>query len=171
VDWASRLPFITVYGAPDGGRARCAVAAILSPECEVLLVRRARRPGDPWSGHWALPGGFWKEIDEDLLATALREVWEEVGIDAGNLRLLGWLEPQSPRSRPEIQVYPAVFLAEGRPEVRLSRELEDHRWAPLRGLKRGSRRIEDGLVVEAYEWRGVVIWGLTFRILRELRGE
>ncbi|HET6451474.1 MAG TPA: NUDIX domain-containing protein, partial [Spirochaetia bacterium] len=38
----------------------------------VLIIKRAERPGDPWSGHLALPGGHAEPGDPSLLAAALR---------------------------------------------------------------------------------------------------
>jgi 8-oxo-dGTP pyrophosphatase MutT (NUDIX family) len=174
VDWITRLPLVKRDVAPTGGRRECAVSAILTEDGDVLLVKRGYRAGDPWSGHWALPGGFWKELDGNLLDTALREVWEEVSIESKDLRLLGWLTPRSPRNRPELTVYPLVFLASERLPVRLAEELEDYRWAPLYGLEKGRRMVETsrGLAeVDAYIWGDVVVWGLTYTILRDLRGE
>src|SRR5262245_34151321 len=63
---------------------RAAVAAILLPRddtFEILLIRRAERPTDLWSGHMAFPGGRRSPEDRDLLATAVRETEEEVGLD------------------------------------------------------------------------------------------
>src|ERR1017187_10973735 len=59
-----------------------AVAIVLarSPEESILLIRRAERQGDPWSGHWSFPGGRRDPQDPDLLHTALRELDEECGI-------------------------------------------------------------------------------------------
>ncbi|MCS7145523.1 MAG: CoA pyrophosphatase [Nitrososphaerota archaeon] len=174
MDWLARLSLTRSDEPPRGGRGECAVAVILTVEGELLLVRRAERAGDPWSGQWALPGGFWKERDGSLLETAFREVWEEVGIEAGGLKHVGWLKARSPRTRPDIVVYPFVFLAEGRLVVRLSDELENFRWVPLRGLERGVRLVETAqgpLEVEAYLWEGVAVWGLTYSVLKELRGE
>ncbi|MBD0320648.1 MAG: NUDIX domain-containing protein, partial [Gemmatimonadetes bacterium] len=61
-----------------------AVALLLRPSGdgpELLLIRRAEREGDPWSGHMALPGGRADPRDRDAAATAARETLEEVGID------------------------------------------------------------------------------------------
>jgi 8-oxo-dGTP pyrophosphatase MutT (NUDIX family) len=60
---------------------------------EVLFIKRAARVGDRWTGHVALPGGKRDPEDEDDQATAIREAWEEIGLDlnaenaipAGNL--------------------------------------------------------------------------------------
>lgn len=42
----------------------------------VLLIQRG---GEPYKGHWALPGGF-VEMDEELETSALRELEEETGV-------------------------------------------------------------------------------------------
>lgn len=48
---------------------------------EILYIKRATRPTDKWSAHVAFPGGRRDETDEDGLYTAMRETWEEVGLD------------------------------------------------------------------------------------------
>lgn len=50
---------------------------------EVLYMLRQTRPGDPWSGHVAFPGGK-RDFDQDghsASLTAIRETREEIGID------------------------------------------------------------------------------------------
>lgn len=50
-------------------------------EPQVLFIKRAARKGDRWTSHIALPGGK-RELDiEDDKAAAIRETFEEVGID------------------------------------------------------------------------------------------
>lgn len=48
---------------------------------EILYIKRATRPTDKWSAHVAFPGGRRDDTDEDALYTAMRETWEEVGLD------------------------------------------------------------------------------------------
>src|SRR5579863_6444108 len=61
---------------------------------EVLLIKRAERDGDPWSGHIALPGGRVQKQDESFKATAVRETREEVGVDLdANASFLGYMRP------------------------------------------------------------------------------
>jgi len=68
----------------DPAQGRAAVAIVVREGTDgpqVLLIRRADHPGDAWSGHMAFPGGREDPQDENLLATAIRETLEEVGLD------------------------------------------------------------------------------------------
>ncbi|GAA5999577.1 NUDIX hydrolase [Rhodotorula paludigena] len=48
---------------------------------EILYIKRTTRTSDKWSGHVAFPGGRSEPDDESAEFTALRETWEEVGLD------------------------------------------------------------------------------------------
>jgi 8-oxo-dGTP pyrophosphatase MutT (NUDIX family) len=71
--------------AGASGRQAAVAAVLRAPpdggDAEILLMRRAERHGDPWSGHMAFPGGRREEGDATLLDTAIREAREEVGLD------------------------------------------------------------------------------------------
>ena len=110
----------------EGAAIEAAVLVCLHDDA-VLLARRALHPDDPWSGHAGLPGGRWEPGDESLLATALREAQEEVGIDPlAHGRLLGALGTHVGRGRRVSGVRIAVFVAalDERPALELSAELD-----------------------------------------------
>jgi hypothetical protein len=50
-------------------------------DAEVIFIKRAARQGDRWTSHVALPGGKRDPEDEDDKAVAVRETFEEIGLD------------------------------------------------------------------------------------------
>lgn len=48
---------------------------------EILFIKRATNPADAWSGNVAFPGGRRDALDIDDCATAVRESFEEIGLD------------------------------------------------------------------------------------------
>jgi 8-oxo-dGTP pyrophosphatase MutT (NUDIX family) len=154
------------------------VAVILAPNPDaILLIRRAERPGDPWSGQMGLPGGRHGVSDADLLVTAIREATEEVGIRLEPHQLVGPLDDVAPRSPhlPPLMVRPYVFALPERPVVARNIEVADHSWVSVEQLLHPdtyrSTRIElRGLSRDfpAYHIGPIPIWGMTERILTPL---
>jgi 8-oxo-dGTP pyrophosphatase MutT (NUDIX family) len=155
-----------------------AVAVVLTPLPDsILLIRRAERTGDPWGGHTALPGGRREPGDRDLLATAVREAAEEVGIRLEPEHLAGALDDVVPRTPtlPPIAVRPYVFLSPGRPRLTLNAEVAAASWVtidhllhpgtyhPVRLDVAGHSRL-----VQAYELENAIVWGMTERIITSL---
>jgi 8-oxo-dGTP pyrophosphatase MutT (NUDIX family) len=160
----------------NAGVMETAVALILAPGdrgLEALFIRRAERAGDPWSGHIALPGGRREAGDADRLATAVRETAEEVGIELPASALLGPLDdlhPSTPRL-PALVISPFVYGLEARPRTRLSDEVSGVTWVPLAELRACGGKTEIQLQgapreVDCFRTGDLVIWGLTYRILR-----
>ena len=89
---------------------------------DVLLMQRAERASDPWSGHVSLPGGRHEPEDPHLLATAIREAREELDIELAGAQLLGSLPTLHPlMAGPRgIEVTPYVFSIPQIPELRMS---------------------------------------------------
>ncbi|MCS7143037.1 MAG: CoA pyrophosphatase [Aigarchaeota archaeon] len=157
---------------PPLNHLSAAVSVILNNQLEVLLIKRAQRDSDPWSGQWALPGGMSKPTDGDMFETARRETFEEVGIDIRELELLGWMNARRPKNRPEIAVSPVVLLSEGRLSLRLNQEVTDAIWLPLVAVERRKSRItrRDGeSLVDAYTYDRAFVWGLTASVIDELK--
>jgi len=171
-----------ILAATDGQPRRAAVALVFrAPEggdAELLVIRRAEREGDPWSGQMGLPGGGAHPNDASLEETALRETLEETGVDIrADGHVLGPLDDHRPRTPllPAIIVTPYVAVV--RPDVvlALNAEVADALWIPLRALRdsdsqresvvhiRGETRNEPSFVVGP-----TIVWGMTNRILRSL---
>lgn len=155
-----------------------AVALILreAPHPELLLIHRAEKPGDPWSGHMALPGGRREPGDAALVETALRETEEETGIPAARVgRVWGPLDEVSPGTRrlPPIVIAPFVVLVpEGTRAVPNPDEVQSAWWVPLEALQDADAVGEILIELEGHHrafptirWRERDIWGLTLRIL------
>lgn len=72
-------------------------AAVLLPlyqdegNWHLLFIRRAEQASDRHSGEVGFPGGCREPGDASCTATALREAQEEIGLDPGQVRLLGAL--------------------------------------------------------------------------------
>lgn len=159
-----------------------AVSVVLTPGengLEVLLIRRAERIGDPWSGHMGLPGGRREPGDADLYATATRETAEEVGVALPPAALLGALDDLHPRSAtvPQVVIRPFVFGLAERPDARRSDEVAACCWITLRELKASADTAEVRILgnpvrVPCFKAAGLpdglVVWGLTHRILAGL---
>jgi 8-oxo-dGTP pyrophosphatase MutT (NUDIX family) len=155
-----------------------AVALIVAPSPEtLLLIQRAERQGDPWSGHMALPGGRRDPEDQDLLDTAIRETYEEVGISISREMLVGALPDVVPRTPtlPPIAVRPFVLAVPSRPALVLNPEVAATTWVNLDDLLRpeSHRQVTvdiqgRGMEVSAFLLQAGVVWGLTERILSSL---
>ena len=174
---------LTALGAAPSAEptAAAAVAIVirLEPIPSVLLMKRAARDGDPWSGHIACPGGRFQEGDGDLLHTAMRETREEVGVDLEkSARLVGALHTLPTLGRTKIQptsVTPFVFVVEEPVEVVPNEEAESAFWMPLEAAAGGQldgefmyQNVDPPLAFQCWNYEGHVIWGLTYRMLRSL---
>jgi len=166
---------------PAPGRAAVAIVVREGTDGpQVLLIRRAEHPRDPWSGHMAFPGGREDPEDENLLATAIRETLEELSLDLRRAgRLLGQLAPlpAMTRERPVgMTIVPFVFELTAEAELSYSDEVAEAVWVPLDPLLHGRLRttfaVDRGggerVQFPAHDVDGRIVWGLTYRMLDSL---
>ena len=155
------------------GALQAGVSILLAPGPELLLIRRAEHPDDPWSGQIGLPGGTKENSDANLLVTAVRETQEEIEVSLPKASLLGQLDDFRPRrkSLPDVLIRPFVFALEEKPKTNCSDEVQYCVWSSMQNLlnSQAKREIEitDGKrSVETYlAGEREVIWGITYRIL------
>ena len=148
---------------------------------ELLLIKRAEHESDPWSGHVALPGGREEPFDASLEETAVRETWEETGLDLRrDGRILGVLDELHPRSAPvPVLVRPYVATVRRDAPLALSEEVAAAFWVPLSTFTAPDASVESTVIargaeggaserrVPSYRHGEYVVWGMTERILRQ----
>ncbi|HUP25138.1 MAG TPA: CoA pyrophosphatase [Thermoanaerobaculia bacterium] len=180
---------------PAAAPVHAAVAGVLREGgrgAELLLIERVQRPGDPWSGQMALPGGRVQVEDRSPLQTAIRETHEETGLGLHGAPVLGRLVEQAPSSSGgSLRVAGYVFsMGAESPVLRPNHdEVSDALWLPLESLLEPIRyrdyryplrpemvfpavavdqSLDDGRAAGTSDTEVRVIWGLTLRFLADL---
>lgn len=154
-------------------------AAVLAPLFEdeegrvrlVLTKRQATMPTH--AGHISFPGGRAHPEDSGPVDTALREAWEEVGIEPSRVEVLGFLPPiDTVEFRPWVipvvgRVSPPVRLVPSEREVAriytptLAELADEENWWHLPW---------DGRRIWYLALEGDTLWGATARMVRSLLG-
>lgn len=158
---------------------QAAVAAILRPSLDLFFIVRALHPLDPWSGHVAFPGGRRDPGDVDLVATAIRETQEEVGItltDAQLVARLPDLRASARTKQTDLTVTPFVFTVDDDVAISANAEVAASLWVPLETLLTGPRSTFDfphegttyAMPCVYLEPGAHRLWGMTLRMLDTL---
>lgn len=120
------MPFTYEYPRP-ALTVDCVVFGF-NPDEGDLKVLLIERNGEPFKGHWALPGGF-VDMDETIEAAAMRELQEETGLNDIFLeQLFTFGEPsRDPRGRViSVAYYALISLKEK--ELKPDSDANDARW-------------------------------------------
>jgi 8-oxo-dGTP pyrophosphatase MutT (NUDIX family) len=157
------------------GRADAGVLVALYVDGGRLHAVLTRRRDDlrRHPGEISFPGGRHDETDPDLLATALREAEEEIGLAPAAVRVLGALQP-TPTIATGYAIYPFVGLIEAGLAWTLSaREVAEVLELSLEDLQAGYARrrlLRRGVPIrtDTYVVGADLIWGATARILADL---
>jgi 8-oxo-dGTP pyrophosphatase MutT (NUDIX family) len=165
-----------------GQSQKAAVAVVLREgedrRPELLFIKRAHHPADPWSGHMAFPGGRIDLADATTRSAAERETLEEVGLsleEAERLGRLDDLEGLKGGGRPAgIVISAFVYHYGSRGSLRTNHEVEEAFWVSLSVLSDPARRVEyHHPLLGAETYPGIlvgdpdrhVVWGLTYRFV------
>jgi 8-oxo-dGTP pyrophosphatase MutT (NUDIX family) len=163
---------------PDTGAGRPAAVLILvypddAGDARLILTERVDRGGHH-SGEVSFPGGRAEPEDADLAATAMREAFEEVGLDAdaAGVRVLGTLPARwIPVSN--YAVTPVLAVAERRPMFTAQpSEVAAILEPPVASFLPGAPMIEVERAIRgwavryaAYPVDGLAVWGMTAMVL------
>ncbi|HLF03711.1 MAG TPA: CoA pyrophosphatase, partial [Dehalococcoidia bacterium] len=159
----------------DASLMPAAVMVLLYPkdgEYCVLLNKRSEQV-EHHKGEISFPGGARDPEDRDFLATALREVEEEMGVHPADVALLGQLDDVATRSRFAVRVfagtipYPYPF----RPSTAEIAEVLEVPISFLRSpasLRHETRWAEgQGIAAVSYAYHHHLIFGATAKILQQ----
>jgi len=165
--------------APPALAARARAAAVLvglvayNEEVRVLLTKRASTLKDH-SGQIAFPGGKIEPTDKTPIAAALREAYEEIGLEARHVEPIGTLDPYLTGTG--FKVVPVIAKVEPPFHLHINpHEVEDAFEVPFSFLMN-----EANHELHTREWEGRMrqffampygerhIWGATAGILRNL---
>jgi 8-oxo-dGTP pyrophosphatase MutT (NUDIX family) len=155
-----------------------AVLVLLYPEADsirTLLIERPEYDGHH-SGQIAFPGGKFEEKDIELKQTALREAFEEIGVFADTIRVIGHLT--------DIYITPSNFLVkpfigvtDRKPDFIMdTREVQQIISVDLFALNDKSIIKEKEIIQSGgnkiktpyYEIEGLTVWGATAMMISEL---
>ncbi len=157
---------------------KSAVLILLFPienKIHTILIQRPVYDG-VHSGQVAFPGGKFEETDIDLQQTALRETFEEVGVSADSVTIIGKLtDLYIPPSN--FLVSPFVGFVSEKPGFILNAyEVQDIITVDLFDLNSNTIKTEKTIVhsggykikTPCYELNGLTIWGATAMMISEL---
>lgn len=162
-----------------GNKPRAAVGIIVCslPVESVLLVKRNVHRDDPWSGHYAFPGGRKEDQDETIYHTCIREVKEETGIALDPDSLYQTCEPAlaGRNVKAPILVQPYVFKLPERPPVVIEeKEIARSTWLSTTAFKDGARHqiveVRSAMIRPVFPLDDYFIWGFTYSLLCRLLG-
>lgn len=123
------------------------------------------------------PGGKPESGDVDLLATALREAQEEVGLAPESVEVLAALDPlETFATRFRVHAFvgrvptPTAWRLDATEIVAILTPAVGLLGDPARRetLRFSSNRFPEGLLVEGVALEGHVLWGMTLRLLDDL---
>jgi 8-oxo-dGTP pyrophosphatase MutT (NUDIX family) len=138
-----------------------------------VFMKRTDYDG-PHGGQISFPGGKSESIDKDIIQTALREAFEEVGIQPDSVDVLGLLSKLFiPISNFEVQ--PVVGYANSRPHFEIDRKevncLIEMKLDELRSPECKFQKMMNikgsETCVPYYNAKGYHVWGATAMILSE----
>lgn len=154
---------------------QAAVMVLITDEVspEIIFTLRAKHLNQH-AGEVCFPGGKWESQDNSLLATALRETHEEIGLAPALVDILGALPARATRSGAMVQPFVGKIPAGCRFSLN-HHELEELFCVPLAAFQRGLQvrtdlfeRNGQRFRIPAYVYEGYEIWGFTAGVAAEL---
>ncbi|MDD5348849.1 MAG: CoA pyrophosphatase [Chthoniobacteraceae bacterium] len=169
---------------PESDGLRHAAVALILREYgagrkqEILVIRRAEDPRDPWSGHLGFPGGRLEPSDPNPERAAVRETGEELGISldacARRIGALSEIRARSLQQFLPLSIFPYVYELVHPAILRQNEEVATTCWVSLGFfLNRANRTTmphprDPKHILPCYPLGGRALWGMSLTMLDEL---
>ena len=173
-DKLKKFPLDHCQSSPQDYGVSAAVMLLLHGEPDnpqVLLTQRAQHLNSH-AGEVAFPGGMWEPSDSDLLQTALRETYEEIGLSAESIEPIAMLPSTSPRLRstkvtPFVGIVRDSFVLRPEPsEIAAIFDVPLSIFTDVNEYQYFEMKNEMGALSFPFlEYQGYKIWGLTLNVL------
>jgi 8-oxo-dGTP pyrophosphatase MutT (NUDIX family) len=181
----NQLSLEKAYWKPDIIKSWAAVHLVFAHDQNALdtglklaMIKRTEKPDDPWSGHYAFPGGR-AEKGEDLLTTSRRETLEEVGLSLTDEVYLGEFFHLQLFYKGEPLPYAisahASYLPAPQSFTACPDEVAEAFWFNISDLHNSAHvnhrpfKMSQGQrVFPCLQFDGHTVWGISYLILREI---
>lgn len=159
--------------AKQNGQTKLAavLVVIYGSEPTIIMTKRPKTM-NLHAGEISFPGGTWKQDDNDLLTTAMRETKEEIDLSISRQQIIGQLLTVTTLNS-GFTIAPFVAIASDIPKLVPNSEIEEILHIPMFPLFKTIDDDKDTLhksIQEMYTFRygDKIIWGASARILRQM---
>lgn len=171
---------LVAYHAQSIADDTLARAAVLLPlyekdgDTHIVFTKRSELV-EHHKGQVSFPGGAYDPGDPDLRFTAVRETWEEIGVAAEHVEVIGQLDEMITVSNFLVRPFVGRITEPGPyPFVHSEIEVAEILEVPLRHLRDDANVVAElrtyqgrEIMTYSYRWRDHLIWGATARILNQ----
>ncbi len=149
-----------------------AVLIIFYGKKPTIIMTERPKTMNHHAGEISFPGGTWREDDEDLLDTAIREAKEELGIKISRKKITGQLEPVTTLNS-GFTITAFITFLDNIPSLAPNSEIESVLKIPLLELLKTMKYDTDPdhkSIKEMYTFRfqDYLIWGASARMLKQI---
>ena len=161
---------------PDNSKNKLAAVMIIIFGNEPMLLMTERpKTMNHHAGEISFPGGMWKVGDEDLLETAIRETYEELGIKISRSSVIGQLTPVTTLNS-GFTITPFITILDKLPTIIPNSEIASVLRIPMFSFLKTIEDDKDPLhksILEMYTFRynNHLIWGASARMLKQILGK
>lgn len=155
-----------------GNTKLAAVLVVIYGQEPTIIMTERPKTMHLHGGEISFPGGTWKQNDNDLLATALRETKEEISLDISRDQVIGQLKPVTTLNS-GFTITPFIAITPKISNLVPNYEIEEILNIPIIPLLKTMTHDPDPThqsIQEMYTftYQNKLIWGASARILKQI---